>query len=61
MVSMGFKKHIVNGLISLIISVGVTVATQSSDDGTHDTGELVLAVSISAFLSGLFTSYFASK
>ena len=58
---MSVKKHVLNGVISLVISLVATIAMQSSDDGTHDTAELVLAVSISAFLSGLFTSYFASK
>lgn len=58
---MSVKKHVLNGIISLVISLVATIAMQSSDDGTHDTSELVVAVSISAFLSGLFTSYFASK
>lgn len=58
---MSVKKHVLNGLISLVISVVATVATKSSDDGIYSNSDLVLAVSVSAFLSGLFTSYFASK
>ena len=58
---MSVKKHVLNGIISLIISVVATVATKSNDDGIYSDSDLVLAVSVSAFLSGLFTSYFASK
>jgi hypothetical protein len=57
---MGLGKHAVNGIVSLVISVVATVAT-ADDDGTHDTGDLLLAVAVSSFLSGFFTSYFAGE
>jgi hypothetical protein len=56
---MGFGKHLLNGIVSLAISVGITVAM--ADDGEeYDLADVALAVAVSAFLSGLFTSYFAS-
>ncbi|MFB6233554.1 MAG: hypothetical protein ABEH61_04780 [Haloarculaceae archaeon] len=58
---MGFKKHLLNGIVSLIISVVVTVVSDSGEDGSYSLTDVVLAVATSAFLSGLFTSYFASK
>lgn len=57
---MGLGKHLVNGSISLAISVAATVA-MADDDGSYDTTEMVLAVAVSAFLSGFFTSYFAGE
>jgi hypothetical protein len=56
---MGLAKHTVNGIISLVISVGVTVAMADDEDGPWDLSEMALAVAVSAFLSGFFTSYFA--
>jgi hypothetical protein len=56
---MGLAKHTVNGIISLVISVGVTVAMADDEDGPWDLSEMALAVGVSAFLSGFFTSYFA--
>lgn len=56
---MGLKTHLVNGLVSLLISVGVTVYAADDDDGPWGLSEMALAVGISAFLSGFFTSYFA--
>ncbi|ACV47185.1 MULTISPECIES: hypothetical protein [Halomicrobium] len=55
---MGFGKHLVNGIVSLVVSVGVTVAL-ADDDGPWGLGDMALAVAISSFLSGFFTSYFA--
>jgi hypothetical protein len=40
-------------------SVAATVAMADDDDGTYDMTEMILAVAVSAFLSGFFTSYFA--
>ncbi|ELZ45884.1 hypothetical protein C463_05620 [Halorubrum californiense DSM 19288] len=54
---MGFKEDTANGIISLGIGVAVTWFT--AGDGDHDTTDLLLAVAISSFLSGYFTSYFA--
>lgn len=51
--------HFVNGIVSLVISVGITVGMADDDDGPWDLQEMALAVGISAFLSGFFTSYFA--
>jgi hypothetical protein len=54
-----FGTHIVNGIVSLVISVGITVAAADDDDGPYGLGEMALAVGVSSFLSGFFTSYFA--
>ena len=56
---MGLGKHLVNGIVSLVVSVGVTVALADDDDGPWGLGDMALAVAISSFLSGFFTSYFA--
>ncbi|WP_246989226.1 hypothetical protein [Halorientalis marina] len=58
---MGFTKHTLNGIISLLISVVVTVAMADSDDEGYSMQEMLLAVAVSAFLSGFFTSYFAEE
>lgn len=55
----GMKKHLVNGIISLVISVAVTV--YQADDDSWDLTQVALAVAISSFLSGFFTSLFAEK
>lgn len=55
---MGFGKHLVNGVVSLVISVAITVV--AADDGDeYALADVTLAVAVSAFLSGFFTSYFA--
>ena len=54
-----FSKHLVNGIVSLVISVGFTVGMADDDDGPWGLTEMALAVGLSAFLSGFFTSYFA--
>jgi hypothetical protein len=56
---MGVAKHTVNGIVSLVISVGVTVAMADEEDGPWGLTDMALAVAVSAFLSGFFTSYFA--
>jgi len=56
---MGLTKHLVNGVVSLVISVAATVKLADNDDGPWDLSEVAVAVAVSAFLSGLFTSYFA--
>jgi hypothetical protein len=53
------SKHVVNGIVSLVISVAVTVYMADDEDGPYDLSEMALAVGVSAFLSGFFTSYFA--
>lgn len=58
---MGFGKHLINGIVSLAISVAVTVAAADDDDGPWVLHEVALAVAVSAFLSGFFTSYFAGE
>jgi hypothetical protein len=55
---MGLKKPLINGIVSLVISVAITIAA-ADDDGPWDLTEVALAVAVSAFLSGFFTSYFA--
>jgi len=54
-----FGTHLVNGIVSLVISVGFTVGMADDGDGPWDLREMALAVGLSAFLSGFFTSYFA--
>ena len=56
---MGLATDLVNGLVSLVVSVGITVALADDDDGPWELTDVALAVGISAFLSGFFTSYFA--
>ncbi|MFC7078420.1 MULTISPECIES: hypothetical protein [Haloarcula] len=56
---MGLATDFVNGTISLLISVAVTVKLADEDDGPYSLGEMALAVAITGFLSGFFTSYFA--
>jgi hypothetical protein len=56
---MGLGKHLINGIVSLAISVAVTVAAADDDDSPWVLHEVALAVAVSAFLSGFFTSYFA--
>ena len=58
---MGFGKHLLNGIVSLVISVAITVAMAGDDDGPWDLTDMALAVAVSSFLSGLFTSYFAAR
>jgi hypothetical protein len=55
---MGFKQDLVNGLISLVISVVVTKATADGDEA-YDLSDVLLSVAVASFLSGFFTSYFA--
>lgn len=57
---MGLLKHTVNGLISLVISVIITVAL-ANDGDTYSLSDVALSVAVSAFLSGFFTSYFAKE
>jgi hypothetical protein len=56
---MGLGKDTLNGIISLVISVAVTKYTVNPEDGPWELDEILLAVAVSAFLSGFFTSYFA--
>jgi hypothetical protein len=58
---MAMRDHLVNGLVSLIISVVFTAISNRGDEGTYDNTELLLSVAVSSFLSGFFTSYFAKK
>jgi len=59
-IDMGLGTDLLNGIVSLVISVGVTVA-MADDDGPYDMTDVVLSVAVSAFLSGFFTSYFAGE
>jgi hypothetical protein len=58
---MGTRDHLINGLVSLVISVVFTAISNRDDGGTYDNTELLLSVAVSSFLSGFFTSYFAEK
>jgi hypothetical protein len=53
-----FGKHTVNGIVSLLVSVAITVwAAEEGEE--YDLTDVALSVAVSAFLSGFFTSYFA--
>jgi hypothetical protein len=56
---MGVKTDLLNGVVSLLISVAITVALADEDDGPWDLHEMTLSVAVTAFFSGYFTSYFA--
>ena len=55
---MALCKDFINGIVSLLISVAITVAL-AGDDDSYTLTDVTLSVAISAFLSGFFTSYFA--
>lgn len=56
---MGLGKHLTNGIVSLVVSVAATVLAADDGDGPWELEQVALAVAVSAFLSGFFTSYFA--
>lgn len=56
---MGVVTHTVNGIISLAISLVVTLAFADDGQDAWSRSELLVAVGVSSFLSGFFTSYFA--
>jgi flagellar motor component MotA len=56
---MGLGTDLFNGIVSLVISVAITVKLADEEDGPYSLGEMALAVAITGFLSGFFTSYFA--
>lgn len=55
---MELTNHPVNGIVSLVLSVDITVLTEEAD---HEwtRSDALLSVAIVAFLSGALTSYFA--
>lgn len=53
------KDHLANGIISLALSLVITAVTAKREDGPWSKKELLVAVGISSFLSGFFTSYYA--
>ena len=55
----GFTTHVANGRISLVISLVVTAIFSDTGRNSWDRSELLVAVGISSFLSGFFTSYYA--
>jgi hypothetical protein len=55
---MGLAKHLVNGIVSLAISVVVTEYS-AGPDHEWTRSDALLSVAVAAFLSGFFTSYFA--
>jgi len=52
-------KHLVNGIVSLVISVAITVWMADDEDGPWDLTDMALTAGVSGFFSGYFTSYFA--
>ncbi len=57
---MGLGKDLLNGIVSVAISVGITVYF-AEDGEEYDLTDVALAVAISAFLSGLFGSRFGGE
>jgi hypothetical protein len=55
---MGLTKHLINGLISLVLSIAIIVLTES-DEYEWERSDALASIAIAAFLSGAFTSYFA--
>jgi hypothetical protein len=53
------NKHLLNGIVSLVVSVAITVWLADDEDAPWSLTDMALAVAISSFLSGFFTSYFA--
>ncbi|AEM55874.1 hypothetical protein HISP_01315 [Haloarcula hispanica N601] len=53
------SKHLLNGIVSLVVSVGITVWLADDEDAPWSLTDMAMAVAISSFLSGFFTSYFA--
>jgi hypothetical protein len=53
------RDHLLNGIVSLLISVGITALTAKKDSAPYDERDMLLAVAVSSFLSGFFTSYYA--
>ncbi|MFB6223417.1 MAG: hypothetical protein ABEH86_07070 [Haloarcula sp.] len=53
------NKHLLNGIVSLIFSVAITVWVADDEDAPWGLTDMAIAVGISSFLSGFFTSYFA--
>lgn len=54
-----WKAHLVNGVVSLAISVAITVWLADDGDGPWDLSDMALTAGVSGFFSGFFTSYFA--
>lgn len=54
-----FKTHLANGIISLVISLVLTAVLSGAGRDSWDRSELLVAVGVSSFLSGFFTSYYA--
>ncbi|SNR35975.1 hypothetical protein [Halorubrum vacuolatum] len=53
------KTDLVNGIISLVISVAVIALLADDEAEPYTLGDVLLAAGVSAFLSGYLTSYFA--
>ena len=56
---MSLGTDMLNGIVSLVISVVAILVLADDEDESWDLTDLTLAVAISAFLSGFFTSFFA--
>jgi hypothetical protein len=53
------NKHLLNGIVSMVLSVAITVWLADDEDAPWGLTDMALAVAMSSFLSGFFTSYFA--
>jgi hypothetical protein len=56
---MGFRTHLINGIVSLVVSAVVTLYLAKEEDAPWDELDLALTAAVSGFLSGFFTSMFA--
>lgn len=56
---MRLKTHLVNGIVSLVISAVVTFYLADEEEAPWDELDLALTAAVSGFLSGFFTSMFA--
>ena len=57
---MSLKHDLVNGVISLVVGVALTKLSAGDDAGPYDLSDVLLSVAVASFLSGFFTSYFAT-
>lgn len=53
------KTHLVNGIVSLVLSAAITFYLADEEQGPWDELDLALTAGVSGFLAGFFTSVFA--
>jgi hypothetical protein len=55
---MGLKHDLANGIISLVIGVGITTLAANEDGGPYDRSAVLLSVAVASFRFGSFPSRF---